>query len=70
MDVPSGKRDNIIDYIRSKDGNDKVGQMITLGRSQSRSVIKEISRAYSNLSYAELNEYSESWPKKVVFRTS
>ena len=65
MDVPSGHRDEIIGYIRNKYGHDRVGQMITLGRLQGRSVIKEISRAYSNLSFAELNEITESLPQEA-----
>lgn len=65
MDVPSNCRDSVIAMLKDKYGHDKVGQMITLGRLQGRSVIKEISRSYTNLSFAELNEITENLPPEA-----
>ena len=44
MDVPAEHRDEVIDYIREKYGQDKVGQMITFGRLQGRAALKEVLR--------------------------
>ena len=65
MDVPSGCRDEVINMLKNKYGHDKVGQMITLGRLQGRSVIKEISRSYANLSFSELNEITDNLPPEA-----
>lgn len=65
LDVPSDKRDFIIEYIKNKYGNDKVYQMITFGRLQGRSAIKEVSRVYERLSFTELNEITESLPTEA-----
>lgn len=37
-------RDKVIQYVRSKYGNDKVGQIITFGKMQAKAVIKDVSR--------------------------
>jgi DNA polymerase-3 subunit alpha len=65
LDVPSDKRDAVIDYIKNKYGHDKVYQMITFGRLQGRSAIKEVSRVYERLSFAELNEITDSLPMEA-----
>lgn len=65
MDVPSVCRDAVIEYIKKTYGTDKVGQMITLGRLQGRSAIKEIARVHMDLSFAELNEITESLPAEA-----
>lgn len=65
MDVPSIYRDDIIKYIKEKYGHDKVYQMITFGRLQGRSAIKEVARIYADLSFSELNELTESLPQEA-----
>ena len=65
MDVPSIYRDEIIEYIKYKYGEDKVYQMITFGRLQGRSAIKEVARVYGDLSFSELNELTESLPQEA-----
>jgi len=65
MDVPSQYRDQIIDYLKDKYGYSRVFQMITFGRLQGRSVIKEVARIYADLSFSELNEITESLPQEA-----
>jgi DNA polymerase-3 subunit alpha len=65
MDVPSQYRDQIIDYLKDKYGHSRVFQMITFGRLQGRSVIKEVARIYADLSFSELNEITESLPQEA-----
>ena len=65
MDVPSIYRDDIIAYIKNKYGHERVYQMITFGRLQGRSAIKEVARVYGDLSFSELNELTESLPQEA-----
>ncbi|MAF25001.1 hypothetical protein CL634_05435, partial [bacterium] len=55
IDVPASKRDEVIDYIRNKYGKEKVGQMVTFGRLQGRSALKEVLRMNEACSYDEMN---------------
>jgi len=60
MDVPAERRDDVIDYIKSKYGNDKVAQMITFGRLQGRSAIKEVLRINGSVSFDEMNDITDA----------
>jgi len=62
IDVPATKRDETIDYIRTKYGNDRVGQMVTFGRLQGRSALKEVLRMNDACSYDEMNAITKSLP--------
>ena len=62
IDVPATKRDETIEYIRDKYGRDKVGQMVTFGRLQGRSALKEVLRMNQACSYDEMNVITKSLP--------
>jgi DNA polymerase-3 subunit alpha len=62
IDVPATKRDETIDYIRSKYGNDRVGQMVTFGRLQGRSSLTEVLRINEACPYEEMKEITKSLP--------
>ena len=62
IDVPASKRDEVIHYIRSKYGTEKVGQMVTFGRLQGRSALKEVLRMNESCSYDEMNVITKSLP--------
>ena len=62
IDVPATKRDETIDYIRSKYGNDRVGQMVTFGRLQGRSALKEVLRMNAACGFDEMNQITKSLP--------
>lgn len=62
IDVPATKRDEVIDYIRDKYGKEKVGQMVTFGRLQGRSALKEVLRMNEACSYDEMNVITKSLP--------
>ncbi|RYE06608.1 MAG: DNA polymerase III subunit alpha [Rickettsiaceae bacterium] len=44
IDFCQERREEVINYVRSKYGDDRVGQIITFGRLQAKSVIKDVSR--------------------------
>lgn len=65
MDVPSNRRDNVIEYLKNKYGNNHVSQMLTFGRLQGRSAIKEVLRVYEACSFAEMNEITKYIPNEA-----
>jgi DNA polymerase-3 subunit alpha len=65
MDVPAEHRDEVIDYIKTKYGEENVAQMITFGRLQGRAAIKEVLRINDAVSFAEMNTITESIPDEA-----
>lgn len=65
MDVPATKRDEVILYLKNKYGSDKVSQMITFGRLQGKSAIKEVLRVHEACSFAEMNAISNCIPDEA-----
>lgn len=66
VDVPVSKRDEIIDYIKSKYGQEKVGQMITFQTMMGRGAIKDVLRAYGGISFDEMNLITQHIPDKAA----
>jgi DNA polymerase-3 subunit alpha len=65
MDVPGARRDEIIAYLKDKYGHDKVSQMLTFGRLQGKSAIKEVLRVNEACSFAEMNAISNCIPDEA-----
>jgi DNA polymerase-3 subunit alpha len=65
VDVPAEHRDDIIEYIKSKYGHEKVSQMITFGRLQGRAALKEVLRINEAVSFAEMNEITKYIPNEA-----
>ena len=66
MDVPAEYRDDVISYIKEKYGESNVAQMITMGRLQGRSAIKEVCRVNEASSFAEINEMTAALPDEQL----
>jgi DNA polymerase III subunit alpha len=66
MDVPGGKRDKIITYLKDKYGHNNVSQMITFGRLQGRSALKEVLRVNNACGFSEMNEITKSIPDEAA----
>lgn len=66
IDVPGGKRDEIISYLKNKYGRDNVSQMLTFGRLQGRSAIKEVLRVNSACGFGEMNEITKYIPDEAT----
>jgi DNA polymerase-3 subunit alpha len=62
IDVPASRRDDTINYIRDKYGHSKVSQMVTFGRLQGRSALKEVLRMNEACGYDEMNVITKSLP--------
>ena len=65
IDVPSSVRDEVIEYIKQKYGEEHVCQMATFGSLMGRSAMKEVARIENVLSFAEVNEITENIPDKA-----
>ncbi len=66
MDVPSDKREEIIARLKDKYGMLNVGQMLTFGRLQGRSAIKEVLRVNDACGFAEMNEITKYIPDEAA----
>jgi len=66
MDVPAEKRDEIITYIKDRYGHDNVSQMLTFGRLQGRSAIKEVLRVHEACGFSEMNEITKYIPDEAA----
>ena len=66
IDVPVSKRDEIIDYIKDRYGEEKVGQMITFQTMMGRGAIKDVLRAYGGISFNEMNMITQHIPDKAA----
>lgn len=65
MDVPAGKREQIISYIKSKYGEDRVAQMVSFQTMKGRSALKDVLRTYGGISFEEMNRITEHIPDEA-----
>jgi len=62
VDVPIEKRENIIEYIKNKYGEDKVSQMVTFNTMKGKGALKDVLRVYGNISFEEMNKITKHIP--------
>lgn len=62
MDVPKGKREAVIDYMKYKFGSDKVAQIITYQTEKGRQALKDVLRAHADLPFEERNRITKNLP--------
>ena len=65
VDVPIDKREDIIQYIKEKYGKDKVSQMLTFNTIKGRGAVKDVLRAYGNVSFEEMNRITKNIPDEA-----
>lgn len=65
VDVPINKRENVINYIKEKYGHDKVSQMITFNTMKGRGALKDVLRAYGNITFEEMNNITKHIPDEA-----
>jgi len=64
IDVPTEKREQVIEYIKNKYEKSNVGQMVTFGRLQGRSALKEVLRVHDACSFEEMNSITKQLPQE------
>lgn len=65
VDVPIDKREDIIEYIKTRYGKDKVSQMITFNTIKGRGALKDVLRVYGNISFDEMNKITKNIPDEA-----
>lgn len=62
VDFEVSRREDIINYIKSKYGNNKVSHIATFGRLQGRGALKEVLKYYNVYSNDQINKITENIP--------
>ena len=65
IDFCQERREEVISYVRSKYGDQRVGQIITFGKMQAKAVIKDVSRVLG-LSYTAADYLTELVPFNTI----
>jgi DNA polymerase-3 subunit alpha len=65
VDVPINKRENIIEYIKNKYGQEILSKMITFNTMKGRGALKEVLRVYGNISFEEMNNITKNIPDEA-----
>ena len=66
IDFPPEERENVITYLKEKYGDDKVCQMLTFGRLQGRSALKEVLRVNDSCGFDQMNEITNKIPQEAA----
>ena len=61
MDFGDTRRDEVVDYVRRKYGDDRVAQIVTFGTMAARGAIRDVGRVM-NLPYAEVDAVAKQVP--------
>jgi DNA polymerase-3 subunit alpha len=61
IDFCQERRDEVISYVQSKYGVDKVAQIVTFGKLQARAVLRDVGRVLS-FGYGQINEICKKVP--------
>ncbi len=65
IDFCQFKRDRVIEYVRTKYGNDKVAHIITFGKLQARAVIRDVGRVLQ-MPYGKVDAIAKMIPFNAV----
>lgn len=65
-DLPKYAREKVVEYLRSKYGENRVANMVTFGRMQGRSALKDVFRAHGKVSFEEANEITKFVPDEAA----
>jgi len=65
IDIPIDKREQVLEYIKSKYGYGKVSQMITFNTMKGRGALKDVLRVYGNISFEEMNSITKFIPDEA-----
>ncbi|MCX7997541.1 MAG: DNA polymerase III subunit alpha [Leptospiraceae bacterium] len=58
------RREEVINYIKRKYGEDRVGQIITFSSLAAKNAIKDVARVF-NVSFTDANELTKTFPNKL-----
>jgi len=64
IDFPVKKREGVIQYIKKRYGEHRVSQMITIGRLQGSSALKEVLKVHEACDFSTSNDMTKALPKE------
>jgi len=65
IDFPPSIREDVISYIKNKYGEPRVCQMLTFGRLQGKSIVKEVLRVNESCSPEQMNKITKDIPDEA-----
>jgi DNA polymerase-3 subunit alpha len=65
-DFPISHRDEVVQHMRDRYGDDKVAQMVTFSRLQGRAAIKDVLRAHEKGTFDEINKITDHIPDEAA----
>ena len=65
-DFPISHRDEVVQHMRDRYGEDKVAQMVTFSRLQGRAAIKDVMKAHEKGTFDEVNKVTEHIPDEAA----
>lgn len=63
LDFADNRRDEVLEYVRQKYGNDRVAQICTFGTLAARAAVKDVGRAFG-IAFLEMNNLAKLIPEK------
>lgn len=66
VDFPPDYREEVIEYLKNKYGEERVCQMLTFGRLAGRSILKEVLRVNESCSFDQMNLITEKIPNEAA----
>jgi len=63
LDFADNRRDEVLEYVRQKYGNDRVAQICTFGTLAARAAVKDVGRAFG-IPFLEMNMLAKLIPEK------
>ncbi len=64
LDIPDNRRDEILQYVRQKYGQEYMAQIATFGTMAAKMVLRDVSRVFG-LSQSEANRWSKAIPNAL-----
>ncbi|MCY9806803.1 DNA polymerase III subunit alpha [Lentilactobacillus senioris] len=64
IDLPDDRRDEVIQYLHTKYGHDRTGQIITFGTLAAKQALRDVSRSFG-LSVAQQDQWSKAIPNAL-----
>ncbi|MBR5191800.1 MAG: DNA polymerase III subunit alpha [Clostridia bacterium] len=69
VDISDARRNEVVEYVRKKYGEDRVAQIVTFGTLASKAAIKDVARVYS-IPYANVDKITKLMDGKSTIRQS
>ncbi|WP_105956090.1 DNA polymerase III subunit alpha [Apilactobacillus quenuiae] len=68
LDIPDDKREQVLDYVHDKYGNDHVAQIVTFGTMAAKQVLRDVGRTFG-LSPYQMSDWSNAIPNNQLHIT-